>query len=95
VKTRRIYSMERLHRDAWRMVILDTHAQSGSESHNYDARVALHKAVNRLIRTAIHLGQPKGYEPHRKLTRQELARCKRSRRINSKRVKQQEPTTPW
>ena len=94
MKSRRRYTMERLHYQAWRILVLDTHVQSESPLRQ---RAAWHKArmIDRLMLTVSNLGMPKGYREHRDLTKQELADCKRNRRLAKRIVKSHPVNTPW
>jgi hypothetical protein len=94
MKSRRRYTMERLHYYAWRILVLDSHANSGSPCRQR-AQWAKLKMIDRLMLTVSHLGMPKGYQEHRNLTKQEIAACKRYRRIASRKAKQHQPQTPW
>ena len=94
MKSRRRYTMERLHYQAWRILVLDTHVNSDSPLRQ---RAAWAKArmIDRLMMTVSRLGMPKGYREHRNLTKQELAVCKRNRRLAKRNAEQVTISTPW
>ena len=85
MKSRRRYTMERLHYVAWRIAVLDTHENSESP---FRQKAAWWKArqIERMILIVSRIGPPKGYREHRDLTKREIAECKRMMRIAKRNI---------